>query len=222
MGNSLSSNYRVLASPSRIELLYALQTNGPQTVTQLSARCGLHPNTTREHLHMLIDAGFVASETIHRASRGRPRLRYTVADTASDPRLAQRVREAHARGDQVRRFLNHSDAEQPVSATDRQIDVLEDHLDDCGFDATIDSVEVPDARRITMHHCPFYDLASEHPHVCDVHFGLVRTAVTLSDGPLEATELHARDPHAGCWVMLKLMDRTERDTTCERLEAASA
>ncbi|WP_166996761.1 helix-turn-helix transcriptional regulator [Paramicrobacterium fandaimingii] len=210
MGRTLPEQYRVLASPSRIELLYALQTRGSQSIEQLAEICDLHTNTTREHLHRLIDAGFVRSESIRRASRGRPRMLYSIADTLADSATAQRVRDAYERADLVRSIVAPKSVSPQPSTSDRQLDVLEDQLDTCGFDATVERDDDPDATRITVHHCPYYDLAGRHPHVCDVHFGMLGTALTLTDGPLEASDLHARDPEKGCWVTLTRREHARR------------
>src|SRR5699024_2458963 len=138
MGRIVPEHYRVLASPSRIELLYLLQTRGAQSVEQLAEASGLHTNTAREHLHLLIEAGFVHSQPIRRSGRGRPRIRYSVADSLSDPATARRVRDAYDRADLVRRIVAPHAAPQNPTPADRQLDVLEDQLDTCGFDATID------------------------------------------------------------------------------------
>ncbi|MCW4458896.1 metalloregulator ArsR/SmtB family transcription factor [Microbacterium sp. MPKO10] len=233
MGRIVPEHYRVLASPSRIELLYLLQTRGAQSVEQLAEASGLHTNTAREHLHLLIEAGFVHSQPIRRSGRGRPRIRYSVADSLSDPATARRVRDAYDRADLVRRIVAPHAATRCPTPADRQLDILEDQLDTCGFEATIDETDsssdahastdstrsssggIPDkddasdSTRITLHHCPYYDLAGQHPHVCDVHFGLLGTALGLTDGPLEASDLHARDPEKGCWVTLTRRQRTE-------------
>lgn len=76
MATRHSIDFRVLTSLSRVNLLRELQTRGPLTVRELASTMGLHHNTTREHLHKLIDAGLVDSEPMPSPGRGRPQLRY--------------------------------------------------------------------------------------------------------------------------------------------------
>jgi predicted ArsR family transcriptional regulator len=86
---------------------------------------------------------------------------------------------------------------------DRQLDMLDDHMDQCGFDAEI----TKDASVMTMHDCPFSNLAKDNPQVCQVHFALVKDALLLVDGPLEARELHPFSGPNDCTVDL------DNDTT---------
>lgn len=199
MAHQMSDNYRTLASLSRVDLLHELMQRGSLSVDELAEATGLHANTTREHLHRLIDAGFVHSEALHSDSRGRPRLLYTAAADPSDPHRAEKVQRAFERADQVRRLVSPSTAAEPVSDVDRQLDLLEDHMDECGFDASVDTDEL----RLTVHECPFDSLAAKNPQVCQVHFNLLARSIEQIDGPLEADELHARVPERGCWVTLR-------------------
>lgn len=72
--------YRALASASRISLLETLRCGRRMTITELAEAVDLHPNTTREHLARLVDAGFVTCEPEERQTRGRPRILYRLID----------------------------------------------------------------------------------------------------------------------------------------------
>lgn len=72
--------YRALASASRISLLETLRSGERMTIADLSEAVDLHPNTTREHLARLVDAGFVISEPEQRRTRGRPRILYRLSE----------------------------------------------------------------------------------------------------------------------------------------------
>ena len=91
------SYFKALTSLSRINLLHELQIHGSMTVAELAAATGLHRNTAREHLHRLIDAGFISSEPIPRASKGRPMILYRAATHPGDPARRARRRAAEAR-----------------------------------------------------------------------------------------------------------------------------
>jgi predicted ArsR family transcriptional regulator len=185
-------NYRTLASLSRINLLYELQQHGSKTITELAEATGLHHNTAREHLHRLIDAGFVASEPIPTDCKGRPKLRYraAVGRTQGTPPVDAKARRPSQPGAPRSKHT-------PVrtgSVADEQLDTLGDHMNECGFDAVVET----DRRHMVMHDCPFTDLAREHPQVCAVHFELVKDALRRSDGPIHARALHPFSTREDC------------------------
>lgn len=183
-------DYRTLASLSRINLLHELQQHGAKTVTELAEVTGLHHNTAREHLHRLIDAGFVDSETIPSIGRGRPQLRYHAARDAQDPARRRRQQASERRSELLRRVLPVRDATAEGDARARQFESLDDHMEQCGFDAEINSSQT----HMTMFGCPFAGLADGHPQVCAVHFNLIQDALAAEDGPVHATDLR---PHCG-------------------------
>lgn len=178
-------HYKALDSLSRINLLHELQTTGSLTITELSDATGLHPNTAREHLHRLIEAGLVRSETIPRAGKGRPQLRY------------------HAEHRTAAKY-----ADKRMTGRAQQLDVLDSHMDQCGF-AKIDLHDTT----MTMHNCPFATLAHEHPQVCEVHFTLVKAALTAVDGPLQARELRRFTQPTVCEVDIDILDANEAEVS---------
>ncbi|MBC7443574.1 MAG: helix-turn-helix domain-containing protein [Ramlibacter sp.] len=181
------SSYRTLASFSRIQLLHFLQQRGTMTVRDLAEATGLHHNTTREHLHRLIHDGFVTCLPESKDCKGRPRMLYSFAAGAehSDGSIrAAKTQTAERHGDQVRRMLRveaviHSPLQQ-------QLDALDDHLDETGFDAKLDA----DGEHVHLHECPYSEMVKAHPEVCRVHFGLLRSLLEATEGPLSAEALH--------------------------------
>ena len=151
---------KTLASLTRIDLLHVLQIRGAQTIVDLAARTGLHPNTVREHLHRLVQIGLVRSDPILRGRRGRPTLRYRVAFGVGRDRTR---------------------AQDPP----RQLERLSEHLERCGFDATIDS----GAGRVTLWDCPFARMSESSPQVCEVHHSLIVGVLESVPGPVEAGKL---------------------------------
>lgn len=190
MASRHHQDYRTLASLSRINLLHELQQHGAKTIAELAASTGLHHNTAREHLHRLIDAGFVDSEPVPTVTKGRPKLRYRAARGADNPARRRRQLAADQRTDMMRRMLPLEDVSAERTPKSRQLDTLDDHMEQCGFDAEVNA----DATHMITHDCPFAGLAKDHPQVCDVHFALVKDALDVDDGPLKARELH---PFAG-------------------------
>ncbi|MDP3209217.1 MAG: helix-turn-helix domain-containing protein, partial [Rhodoglobus sp.] len=144
------SDYRTLASLSRINLLHELQQHGSQTITELAAATGLHHNTAREHLHRLVDAGFVDSETIPSHSKGRPRIRYRAAQGVDSPALRVRRELSERRTELMHKLIPMNDVFAPAPDA-REFDALDDHMEECGIDADFNSTHT----RMVMHDCPF-------------------------------------------------------------------
>ncbi len=200
---------RVLAAPSRVELLHVLQDEGPSTTAALASRTGLHENTVREHLQRLVDARFVVRETERRTTRGRPRSVYratTRDDVRTDPGAARHLAESVARarltsvlldgygtgvGDvasaarRAGRAMVGDLPDLPAGEAD-QVLALEAHLDRLGFDPVLDA----DRTAFDLWRCPFLDLARARPEVvCSVHLGLAQGVLEQVGGPVRADRL---------------------------------
>lgn len=208
MASHRAPDYRTLASLSRVRLLNALAESGFLTIEELAEATGLHPNTTREHLHRLIDAGYVRSRTQPGSTPGRPKLTYTSEVDRDDPVQVEKLRGATRRAEYTRWLLPMASKTDEPTAMSQQLDVLEDHFDQCGFDATVDT----GAGHITVYKCPFESLARQNPEVCQAHYHLIDLALQRVDGPLGVDSLHRLDPVNGCSI----------DLHCERANADSA
>jgi predicted ArsR family transcriptional regulator len=62
---------KVLALPTRQRILALLLRTGPKTVTEIAETFGIHPNVARSHLDLMVEAGFLSTET-RRRTKGRP------------------------------------------------------------------------------------------------------------------------------------------------------
>lgn len=188
MSHTQPTGYRTLASFSRITLLFHLQQRGAMTVLDLTEAAGLGGSAIREHLQRLIGDGFVTWQAENKDAKGRPRILYSAAagaDTREGCVREVKALAAERRGDQLRRMLPLEAILNP--ALQRQLDTLDDHLDQTGFDAKLDA----DARHVQLHECPYSEMARAHPEVCRVHFGLIKGILEQTDGPLRAEALHA-------------------------------
>jgi predicted ArsR family transcriptional regulator len=200
--------YGALAVPSRRRLLEALQAaDHPLDLAALAAASGLHPNTIRFHLDVLVRAGLVQEHRQRRASRGRPRMVYT----AVTPTRADENREVLA-GILVNHLDEsgqHSVAEHAGRAWARRIvPGPPPHAGDAvgatasvatlfremGFDpATAQGQD----NRLDLRSCPFRALAQQHPGVvCGLHRGLLREFVAqVSAGTVDAELVPFVQPH---------------------------
>lgn len=206
MCSTRAPSYRTLASLSRITLLDVLQQRGALDIVDLATAAGLHHNTAREHLHRLIAAGFVTCEPEPRHSKGRPRMLYSAArgaDHQAGSIREEKIAVAVRHGEQVRHLLPIEPSPcRPSSALTRQLDALDDHLDNAGFNGNVSE----DGLHVHLHDCPFADLVRTHPEVCRVHFGLLRGILEQADGPLAAEELHPFAEPNTCTLDLSCAD----------------
>jgi predicted ArsR family transcriptional regulator len=161
----------------------------PLATADISESLGLHPNTVRPHMERMREAGLLDVEVGGRGDVGRPQHRYSIAQNAPSlglepptmPVLARMVLAMAARlqasaddAEAVGRVEGASRA-QPYQQAPSTLEALVSDLDRLGFDPLVtDSPEDPDAAVIAFAHCPFADLAEQHPDlVCGLHRGLV-------------------------------------------------
>ena len=69
--DSATRTAKVLSLPTRAAILSLLLTTGPKTVKEISDAFTIHPNVARAHLDLMVEAGFLSTETQRRA-KGRP------------------------------------------------------------------------------------------------------------------------------------------------------
>jgi predicted ArsR family transcriptional regulator len=200
---SPQQRHRVLAGMSRARLLTVLGRSArPMGVRELAEAVDLHPNTVRQHLDQLVEAGLTVRDTAPPIGRGRPALRYA-AEPGSDEqdpapyralagvlaeqlgRLPDSVGVAREAGERWGRALAHeaTDPAPTINAIGRLVELL----DAAGF---APEAPVADGRPIRLHHCPFGTLARDHGEVvCGVHLGLMRGALRELGAPFDALRL---------------------------------
>jgi predicted ArsR family transcriptional regulator len=182
--------FGALAVPSRRQLLQALRSAAePMDAAALAAATGLHANTVRFHLDVLIRTGFVRESSARQGRRGRPRIVYepTTAgahDTGYALLAAVLVDHLDSTdgGESARnagRAWAHRLRPNPADRTDSIQDTASTVaalFTELGFQPTV-ATNGSDTR-MTLHACPFWSLAEEHPGiVCAVHLGLLQGLV---------------------------------------------
>lgn len=219
-----SKTHGALATASRVRILELLRGNGPSfdercppdeqgslapefDVPGLAARSGLHPNTVRFHLRVLVDAGLADCRPDPRGGSGRPRLVFTattpgsanhhphgyhllaeilagyLATSATIPlELAEEAGRAFARR---RRLPTPPFTEISADEAVRRVVAMFAEL---GFEPELERDGAH--RRIRLHACPFHAVASRHPTVvCAMHLGLLKQTLADLDAPVEAIGL---------------------------------
>lgn len=212
-----SKTHSALATASRVRILELLRGTGPPSgepstgipaldVPELAARSGLHPNTVRFHLRVLVDAGLAGCRPDPRGSSGRPRLVFTATTPGSanqHPHGYHLLAEILAGYLATTRAIPHSLAEEAGRAfahryrptrpsagvsADEAVQRLVVMFAELGFDPEPDR-DGP-RYRIRLHACPFHAVASKHPDVvCSMHLGLLKQTLADLHAPVEAIGL---------------------------------
>jgi predicted ArsR family transcriptional regulator len=219
-----------VTDPSRRRLVHVIaRCPSPPTVGDLVAVVGGHPNTTRHHLRVLVDAGLVTEEPgPPTGGRGRPAARYIVtregraaAGTATGgsaaqeyvalaaafaDRLSQRDgdpgEDARAIGRAWGAGLAARHAADEGGGDGPPVGQVVGLLDRLGFSPEVD----PDrgsGRTVLLRTCPLLDAARRHPEVvCQVHLGLVAGALQAHGEPSEGLRLEPFARPGACVLAL--------------------
>lgn len=152
----------------------------PLTVAQIVESTGLHANTVRSQLSLLVDMGRIESVSERRTVPGRPKLLYLAVPEVAphDPyralaaELAAGVasgRPGDTPGLAAGRRLARSQREKAGSpetiSPDEAIEMAMDGLEVLGFETSTD----PLGDRLYLPTCPFLEMARQDRAICTVH-----------------------------------------------------
>jgi predicted ArsR family transcriptional regulator len=190
----------LVVTSSRRRVLELVQSAGrPVDIAELAGWTGLHPNTLRGHLQLLVDLGELQRVQEDRHAPGRPRVLYERASNGADAdpyrilanELASGI--AHAEGEGAaesagrhwaRRLRRDRPADERLDAA-AATEVAADGLTRLGFTAATE----PLGDRLYLTSCPFLELARENRAVCEVHAGLLRGLFDELGGQVALTDL---------------------------------
>jgi predicted ArsR family transcriptional regulator len=192
---------------TRSRVLEVLQDIGTQLgVGDVATRLSLHPNTVRFHLDALVASGLVDSEAEERNLPGRPRTLYSAnANSANAGRRNYRLlaeilassmaaQTSHPRqaalnaGQEWGRYLGEGPPPFKRVDADEATRRLVSAMEDIGF--APEAVTKGRRRQLLVHHCPFREVAQEHPEVvCSIHLGLMNGLLAELGAPLEVNRL---------------------------------
>ena len=194
--------HQVLASVSRTALLELLRSGrGPWGVGQVAEQVGLHPNTVRSHLDLLVKSGYAVRHAEAPRGPGRPRMVYEATaapDDGTNYRLLAEVLARHLIATSERpgeaavsagrdwATSQRSAPGDPVMSEQDAVAAVVRMLADSGFVPEVSA----DGTVINLHHCPFRELALSHPEVvCGAHLGIIQGALAELGAPVQATSL---------------------------------
>lgn len=201
------------ASDSRAQIRHLIDTSpDPVSVEWLSKRTGLHPNTIRGHLEVLLAAGQIARAPGRRAGRGRPPMLYRAVgpDSTVYQELAEAlVAELGANtdpaliddaADKWAEVVDHSD---PAETIDDAVRQAAEALDQLGFTAQVSPV----GDTITLGSCPYAALVHDQPIICDIHTALLRELLKRTGQPVTVAGMQVWAAPGVCRTQLRRPDR---------------
>ncbi len=185
------------------------------TTAQVAEQFGLHPNVARHHLDKLVAGGYVALAPTRPTggSAGRPSKRYRTVEGGIEADFPVRSDDlvlsllgrslamlppdaAQAMAEEVGReygaamadgLVGHDSAGGRLAAGQRSLrsamQAVADALSAHGFAAHTEKRN--DQLRIVNQHCPFGDVAIEHPVICAVDRGMVKGMLEALYGDVE-------------------------------------
>jgi predicted ArsR family transcriptional regulator len=179
-----------VAQDSRGRVLSAIElAASPLTVEEIAERTGLHPNTVRGHLDVLLASKSISREAADSTGRGRPRWLYHAATPQAspfqalaealtaqlrhvdDPGLSDRAAEQWARA--LPDLLKAGSPDEAVAETTEALNRL-------GFSAVTNPVG--DAIAITQ--CPYAGIVEDNPVICDIHTALIARLLKQTGQPV--------------------------------------
>ena len=179
------------------------QAAGPMAVAEVAERVGLHVNTVRGHLELLVHLGAVSRETEHRGGRGRPRVLYELASDEPQQHDAYKTlasalanelsilggadqRTADEAGLLWAQALVEQGRLRPTASATEAIDQIAVLFTELGFNATTE----PLGDRIYLQACPYTAIRKAFPGVCEIHLGLIRGSLAVTESGLAIDEFH--------------------------------
>jgi len=202
------SHHQVLASASRMAVLELLRSSAqPLGVAEIADHVGLHQNTVRSHLDLLVVSGYAIRRSEAPSRPGRPRVVYQataapegegsyrlLAEVLTQYMVANSERPAEAAAEAGRSWagrtgvaaLDAPAATTPEAGEDAAVTEVVRMLGDIGFAPELSA----DGTSINLHRCPFREMARSQPDVvCGAHLGMIQGALAELGAPVAATRL---------------------------------
>ena len=184
-------------------------------MSEVADHLGLHQNTVRSHLDILVDAGYAVRRSDAPRGPGRPRVVYEatlapdgernyrlLAEVLAQHLVATSERPGEAAMNAGRRWAVssgssgsslHPEANEgaggaptPPLSEEAAVTEVVRMLGDTGFAPELSA----DGTYINLHRCPFRELAVTHPDVvCGAHLGVIQGALAQLGTMVSATRI---------------------------------
>lgn len=183
----------------------------PVTVDDVCAATGLHANTVRAHLDVLLASGSVVREPEESGGRGRPRWLYRRAQRVASPfrYLAEALTAQLSRStdpslaDAAAERWAQAIPELPAAADpDAAVEEAVDALNRLGFHA----IASPVGDAIAVTGCPYAALVDDTPVICDIHAALLERLLEQTGQPVEVAAMDVQAQRDMCVARLRRPD----------------
>jgi predicted ArsR family transcriptional regulator len=170
----------------------------PMTVEGICERTGLHPNTVRGHLEVLLASGRVQRESAPSRGRGRPAWLYRAGATHSPATAELRAILDAEFGDEpdqsiiddaAQRWAEASRHRGTADSADAAVAAAVDTLTDLGFGVQTS----PAGDEMALTDCPYAELVRDRPVICEIHTSLL---AQLLDGTGHSVRVGAMEVFA--------------------------
>jgi predicted ArsR family transcriptional regulator len=187
----------------RTAVLESLRSSGSaQSAADIAQRLGLHPNTVRGHLELLVHLGYATRTAEDRTERGRPKILYQAVSadlgvteayrglaTALAAELAALGATDQETADRAGEKWASALAQQGRLAPQRDEESAIEHVASLFSDMGFQVATEPMGDRIYLQQCPYREIVARYPSVCDLHLGLMRAAFAQAGGRVEVDRL---------------------------------
>ncbi len=207
--------YRAPEGDTRSQILRLVaESPEPVSVEWLCEQTGLHANTVRGHLDVLLAAGQIERTPGPRRGRGRPPMLYaamsneaplyadlvaTLVDQLGENTDSALVDDAASRWAEV-----VADRAGPATDLDDAVDRAAEALDRLGFSAQVSPV----GDSITLGSCPYAALVRDQPVICDIHTALLRDLLDRTGQPVKVGDMEVFPAPGMCRAHLERPDRS--------------
>lgn len=170
---------------------------GPLSVAEVADQVGLHANTVRGHLELMVHLGVVTRQSEHSGGRGRPRIIYELApDQPPHEDAYKTLAEALANELSIISANDQRTADEagllwaqalvtqgrlkPATSREDAVAQVSRLFSELGFEASTE----PLGDRLYLQACPYASIRDAFPGVCDIHLGLIRGSLAAMGSDL--------------------------------------
>ncbi|CAB4342445.1 unannotated protein [freshwater metagenome] len=187
----------------------------PISISEISSSIGLHENTIRGHLNVLLALGDIERSQLSATQRGRPKWLYTKSSrpqamanhllNALTVRLSE-VGEHELVEEAAASWAAMLPSTQPAKNIDDAVANLATSLEGLGFTTELSSL----GDAVAVSKCPYELLVGESPIICDIHTALASKILHDSGQPVSIASMEVFATKGVCIARLNRADQVPK------------
>lgn len=188
----------------------------PMLIEDLCQATGLHANTVRGHLDVLVASGEVSRSRAAAEGRGRPPWLYSASQPsptmADELRLMLRAQLDAGQGNEEAFIADAAErwaeamgpdfSPREVATAAEAVAAAAEALTKVGFSAEVS----PLGESIALHSCPYAALVADHPVICDIHTALLSDLLRRTDQGVQVERMEVWATPTACLARLSRPD----------------